>query len=147
MKQPKERLKEIYDEYLNWKENNKGRHFYQYLTSNKFLFVYTTLEVIKELTTHCGFSTTSECRKAINELESTTVTLPITGEKRQYDILSDSKTEFSDEEIGEAWKRVAEQMGGYKEETWQDILDEFAKFGKGKLGDWLIENFKTPERL
>ena len=50
-------------------------------------------------------------------------------------------------EIGEAWKRVAEQMGGYKEETWQDILDEFAKFGKGKLGDWLIENFKTPERL
>lgn len=34
-----------------------------------------------------------------------------------------------------------------KQENWQDILDEFAKFGKGKLGDWLIENFKTPERL
>ena len=141
MKTPKEKLKEIYDEYLkDYEEVNPKPNFNELLITSKY-------ENWKNLAEECGFSTTSECRKAINELESTTVTLPITGEKRQYDILSDSKTEFSDEEIGEAWKRVAEQMGGYKEETWQDILDEFAKFGKGKLGDWLIENFKTPERL
>jgi len=33
-----------------------------------------------------------------------------------------------------------------KQETWQDILNEFAKFGKGKLGDWLIKNFEVPKR-
>jgi len=33
-----------------------------------------------------------------------------------------------------------------QQETWQDILDEFAKYGKGKLGDWLIENFEVPKR-
>lgn len=53
----------------------------------------------------------------------------------------------TEEEIDKVWNNAATQMGGYKEETWQDILDEFAKFGKGKLGDWLINNFKTPERL
>lgn len=30
--------------------------------------------------------------------------------------------------------------------TWQEVLDEFAQFGKGKLGDWLIENFENPIR-
>ena len=31
-------------------------------------------------------------------------------------------------------------------ESWDNILDEFAKFGKGKLGDWLKENYEVPKR-
>jgi len=70
MKIPKERIKEIYDEYLAWKEDNKGRHFYQYLVSNKYTLAFTVLEIQKNLTEECRFQTTSECRKAIHELEN-----------------------------------------------------------------------------
>ena len=31
--------------------------------------------------------------------------------------------------------------------NWDEIFDEFAQFGKGKIGDWLKENFKIPERI
>ena len=34
-----------------------------------------------------------------------------------------------------------------KSESWNNILDEFTKFGKGKIGDWLKENFEVPKRL
>jgi len=101
MKIPKERLKEIYDEYLeeNQKRFNSKRElhpfilltFWEYLEFVRYKDKTEHLPLL--ITSECGFSTTSECRKAINELESTTITLPIIQEKRQYDILSDSKTE------------------------------------------------------
>ena len=37
--------------------------------SNKYTLAFTVLKIQKNLTEECGFSTISECRKAINELE------------------------------------------------------------------------------
>lgn len=32
-------------------------------------------------------------------------------------------------------------------ETWDEIFDEFTKFERGKIGDWLKENYNVPTKL
>lgn len=61
MKTPKEKLKEIYNEYL--KEQDKYLDFKDWIEDTD-IYTYTQLSL------NCGFSTISECRKAIYELEN-----------------------------------------------------------------------------
>lgn len=137
MKQPKEKLKEIYNEYLVWKENNKGRHFYQYLASNKYTLAFTVLKIQKNLAEECGFSTTSECRKAINELEN-------------YQNVSNKITESTENSGFSVY--IPESAKKTKEETWQDIFKEFEKtivdseFMYSGLKQFLLKNFEVPKR-
>lgn len=65
MKTPKEKLKEIYDEYL---KDNKTYHFWGWLNNVYYKDIIENVALL--ITSECGFSTTSECRKAINELEN-----------------------------------------------------------------------------
>jgi len=161
---PKEKLKEIYDEYIKYKTVFEiPVTFRWWLESIKYLDDVGTLRLSEE----CGFSTTSECRKAIKELENPNQHLEdslntidklfnehpekireIIKKVKQnwnYQSVSDKITESTKNSeytvyIPESAKKSEQQ------ETWQDILDEFAKYGKGKLGDWLIENFEVPKR-
>lgn len=158
MKTPKERLKEIYDEYLKDNNWNKDRSFINYIQ-------YVKNKSIADLTLICRFSTTSECRKAINKLENPNKHLEDSLNAIDKTIKENpEKVREIAENVKQNWQSVSDKItqstknSGYtvyipesakkseQQETWQDILDEFAKFGKGKLGDWLIENFKTPER-
>ena len=58
----------------------------------------------------------------------------------------------TEEEIDEAWNNAATQMGGYKEETWQDIFDEWTDNGIQEDNyainflNYLKDNFEVPKR-
>lgn len=168
---PKEKLKEIYDEYLTWKENNKGRHFYQYLASNKYTLAFTVLKIQKQLAEECGFSTTSECRKAINELENPNKHLEDSLNAIDKAIKENpEKVKEIAESIKQNWKSVSDKItestknSGYsvyipesakkseQQETWQDILKEFEKtivdseFMYSSLRQFLVKNFEVPKR-
>jgi len=146
MKIPKERLKEIYDEYLeeNQKRFNSKRElhpfilltFWEYLEFVRYKDKTEHLPLL--ITSECGFSTTSECRKAINELEN-------------WQPVSDKITD-STKNSGYTVYIPESAKKSEKQETWQDILKEFEKtivdseFMYSSLRQFLVKNFEVPKR-
>jgi hypothetical protein len=77
---------------------------------------------------------------------------PTDGLKVEFEIVDlplpkDWKEDYIKYNITHDFKKVAKLITKQEESSnWDEIFDEFAQFGKGKIGDWLKENFKTPKR-
>lgn len=166
MKTPKEKLKEIYDEYL---KDNKTYHFWGWLNNIYYKDIIENVTIL--ITSECGFSTTSECRKAINELENPNKHLEDSLNAIDKAIKENpEKVKEIAESIKQNWKSVSDKItdstknSGYsiyipesakkskKQETWQDILKEFEKtivdseFMYSSLRQFLVKNFEVPKR-
>lgn len=159
---PKERLKEIYDEYLT--EQDKYLNFKDWIEDTD-IYTYTQLSL------NCGFSTTPECRKAINELQNPNKHLEDSLNAIDKAIKENpEKVRKIAENVKQNWQSVSDKITestknsrysvyipesakkSKKQETWQDILDGWVNNGVEEddyainFLNYLKDNFEVPKR-